>query len=287
MRNILSYIITISIILSVTGAVHARGIEGSEIGLDEEFYSTKKTIRVTDGIGKGRTREIAMQNAIIDARKKALKRVTSTFRHMLSEAKDGVFVSESVAEEVHARIIDKEKIRNVTYDHGIDFGSTQVAMVDADITVSFLDLDFFAQEMMKTAEAACIRSLVLSGWGQVFNRNYFGGISMGLITYGSIGYGYHRETQIDAARKAYNGAKTPVEAERAYKTYRDHQQTARTMYVIGAMTWAYSVWDAFEDRERADEVLDQVHKAYFPKFPYQRRISPIQRFVMENMRPEW
>lgn len=261
--------------------------EPEPLRFDEEYYSTQKKIRITDGIGKGRSKEIALQNAIVDARKKALVRVTSTFRHVLSESKDGVFVKKDVVQEVHAKIIEKEDIISIDYDHDMNFSPYYVAIVDCEITVSFLDLDFFAQEIMKTAEAACIRSIVLSGWGQVFNRAYFSGVSMGLITYGSIGYGYYREQQIDEAREAYKAATDSTTAERRYKEMRDHRETARTMYVIGALTWAYSVWDAFEDRERADEVLDKVHKLYFPQFPYKRNKSFVQEFIMKNTRPEW
>ncbi len=258
-----------------------------EVALDEEFYSTKKKIRVTDGIGRGYSKEIALQNAIIDARKKALVRVTSTFRHVLSESKDGEFVDSSVAEDVHAKIISKEKIISVKYDHDLSFAPYQLAIVDVEITVSFLDLDYFTEEILKTAEAAMIRSMVIAGWGQIFNRSYYAGTTMALITYGSIGYGYHRQSKIAGARNAYNSATDPTDAERKYKILREHQRVAATMYTIGVITWGYSVWEAFEDRERADEILDKVHDMYFPKFRYDRKVSPIQKFMMKNMRPSW
>lgn len=258
-----------------------------DLGIEEEFYSTKKKVRITDGIGKGRTKEVALQNAIIDARKKALERSTTSFKHFLSEVKDGVFVKDSVASEVYAKIIDKEKIIKVTYDHDIDFSPYYVAIIDCEITVSFLDLDFFAQEIMKTAEAACIRSIVLSGWGQFFNRSYFAGTTMFLTTYGSLGYGYFREQKIPRARKEYLEASSPEEAEQKYKILREHRNVANTMYAIGISTWAYSVWEAFEDRERADKLLDAVHKRYFSSFPYYREYSFFQMLIMENTRPEW
>lgn len=263
-----------------------RAVFSEDLGFDEEFYSTKRKIRVTDGIGKGPTKEIARQNAIIDARKKAMERVTSTFRFVLSGSKDGEFQDKSVAQEVHAKIIDKERIISVTYDHNVKFNGFEVAIVDCEVTVSFLDLDFFAQEIMKTAEAACIRSMYIAGWGQIFNRAYFSGITMGLITYGSIGYAYYRSTLVKDAEQAYFNAKNPTEAERRYQVLKDHKQVARTLYVVGFLTWAYSVWDAFEDRERADEVLDKVHDKFFKKFPYKREYSYFQEKMME-MRPAW
>ncbi len=258
-----------------------------DLGLEEEFYSTKKKVRVTDGIGKGRSKEIALQNAIVDARKKALDRSTTSFKHFLSESKDGVFVQDSVASEVYAKIIEKEKIIKVSYDHDVDFTPYYVAIVDCEVTVSFLDLDFFAQEIMKTAEAACIRSIVISGWGQVFNRSYFAGTGFFLTTYGSLGYGWYRQQQIPKTKEKYLAATTNTEAERQYKLLRQHRDTSRTMFVIGFTTWAYSVWEAFEDRERADKLLDAVHKRYFSKFNYKRQLSFFQEFIMENTRPEW
>lgn len=258
-----------------------------DLGLEEEFYSTKKKVRVTDGIGKGRSREIALQNAIIDARKKALDRSTTSFKHFLSESKDGVFIKDSVASEVYAKIIEKEKIIKVSYDHDIDFKPYYVAIVDCEITVSFLDLDFFAQEIMKTAEAACIRSIVISGWGQVFNRSYFAGAGFFLTTYSSLGYGLYRQQQIPKAREKYLAAETNAEAERQYKLLRQHRDTSNTMFVIGVTTWAYSIWEAFEDRERADKLLDAVHKRYFSKVKYNRQLSFFQEFIMETTRPEW
>ncbi|MCB1146493.1 MAG: hypothetical protein KDK41_01990 [Leptospiraceae bacterium] len=256
-------------------------------GIEEEFYTTKKKVRVTDAIGKGFSREIALQNALVDAREKAINRSTSTFKYYLSKYEDGVFVDETVATEVHAKVIDTVKIISENYNIGVDFGRTYVVIVDCEVTVSFLDLDYFAQEIMKTAEAACIRSIVLSGWGQFFNRSYFAGTSLALITYGSIGYGYYRERQIPAAQRAYESAGTPAEAERRYQTFKEHRDVARTMYILGAMTWAFSIWEAFEDRERADKLLDEVHKRYFPKMPYNRQLSFFQEFIMENTRPGW
>ncbi len=262
-------------------------------GVEEDFYTRKKEVRVTDGIGKGRSKEIAVQNALRDAREKALVRSTTSFRHYLSESKDGEFVSDSVADEVYAKIIDKEKIVSINYigdEKGEEsFRPYHVVVVDSIVTVSFFDLDFFAQEIMKTAEAACIRSMVISGWGQVFNRNYFGGVTMSLVTYGSLGYGLARQNQFEKAKTDYANATSTHDAEQKYRMMREHQEVARTMYVIGAMTWAYSVWDAFEDRERADDLLDNVHEAYFSKskFKYHRQLSFFQEMMMENMRPTW
>lgn len=283
----MKYSVFILIVSFISTSLFAQRIDEITVGIDEEFYSTKKTVRVTDGIGKGLSKDIAMRNAIIDARKKALVRVTSTFRHYLSASKDGEFVDKSVAEEVHARIIDRENIISVNYDHGLNFAPYHVAVVDAEVKVRFLDLDFFATEMTKTAEAACIRSLFISGWGQFFNRSYFAGVSFGLVTYGSLGYGFYRDNQISAARKSYQEATTATEAERRYQVLQNHRRVARTLYVLGVASWAYSVWEAFEDRERADEVLDVVHKKFFPKFRYTRTYSPIQRFIMNGLRPTW
>ena len=256
------------------------------IRIDEEFYSTKKKIRIRDGIGAGRTEAVAYRNAILDARKKALVRVTSTFRHVLSSSKNGEFVDKAVWQDVHAKIIDKEKCFRVNYDHNMKF-SKKVAVVDCEVTVQFLDLDFFTTEVMKTAEAACVRSLFISGWGQIFNKAYFHGISLGLITYGSIGYGYYRQRKINQARQLYENANNGLEAERRLKELQNHRMVARTLYISGAITWAYSVWEAFEDRERTDEVLDIVHKKFFPKFRFTRKYSPIQHFIMDSMRPGW
>ena len=278
--------ITIFVLLFVS-TLWAQPIREIDVSIDAEYYSTKKTIRITDGIGKGLSKEIALRNAIIDARKKAMVRVTSTFRHMLSASKDGEFVDSSVAEEVHARIIDRENLISVDYEHDLNFRPYEVAIADVEVTVQFLDLDFFATEIMKTAEAACIRSLFISGWGQMFNRNYFAGATFGILTYGSLGYGYYRNQKIDQARKSYQDATNNTDAERRYKVLRDHRRVSRTLYVLGVATWAFSVWEAFEDRERADEVLDIVHKKFFPKFRYVRQYSPIQKFIMGNMRPTW
>lgn len=285
-RNLLFFLLALSFVFNAAYTpLHAEG--SAIVDVEKDYYTRKKRIRVTDGVGKGRSKEIALQNAIRDARAKALERSTSSFRHYLTKSKDGEFADSSVASEVHAKVIDREKIISVNYDHGIDFSPYYVAVADVIVTVSFLDLDFFAQEIMKTAEAACIRSMVISGWGQIYNKNYITGISMSMVTYGSIGYGYRRELAYERAQKDYNQASTPEEAEQAYSIMREHKDVARTMYIIGTTTWAYSVWEAFEDRERADKLLDRVHDAYFPNFPYERRISFFQRRMMENTRPMW
>jgi len=111
---------------------------------------------------------------------------------------------------------------------------------------------------------------------------------MTLMTYGAIGYGYKRETQIADARRDYNAATNSTDAERNYKIMRDHQEVARTLYVVGALTWAYSIWDAFEDRERADDMLYRVHQKYFKgKLNYEPQISFFQKFMMQSTRPKW
>jgi hypothetical protein len=260
----------------------------ADLGLDKEYYSTQKKVRVRDAIGKGRSREIAIQNARIDAHRKALERSVSSFRHMFVESKDFVVTNEQLIADVNAKVIEEARCNEPKWDHGINFDPFHVAVMDCTVTVSFFDLDYFTTEIMKTAEGACIRSIVLSGWGQFYNKNYISSAAMALITYGSIGYGYSREVKVAGARDEYRNAATPAEAEQKYKQMRDHQEVARTMYVIGALTWAYSIWEAFEDRERADDVLYQVHQKYFKdKLNYQPQLSFFQRFMMENTRPKW
>jgi hypothetical protein len=259
-----------------------------DLGLDKEYFSTQKELRVRDAIGKGRSKEIAIQNAKIDAHHKALARSISSFRHMIVETKDFQVTDEQLIADVNAKVIDEARCGEPKWDHGMDFTPFHVAVMDCRVTVSFFDLDFFTQEIMKTAEGACIRSIVLSGWGQFYNKNYITGTAMALVTYGSLGYGYSREVRVSGARADYQNASTPAEAEQKYKAMRNHQEVARTMYVIGALTWAYSVWEAFEDRERADDVLYQVHQKYFKdKLNYEPQISFFQRFMMQSTRPKW
>jgi len=269
-------------------SLFAANPKSQELDLDTEYYSTQKTVRVRDAIGKGRSKEIAIQNAKIDAHKKALERSVSSFRHMLVETKDFALTNEQIIADVNAKVIEEARCNEPKWDHGMNFDPFHVAVMDCTVTVSFFDLDFFTQEVMKTAEGACIRSIVLSGWGQFYNKNYITGTAMTLITYGAIGYGYKRETQIADARRDYNASTNSVDAERNYKIMREHQEVARTLYVVGALTWAYSIWDAFEDRERADDMLYRVHQKYFKgKLNYEPQISFFQKFMMQSTRPKW
>ncbi|MCX7632213.1 MAG: hypothetical protein N2Z22_02635, partial [Turneriella sp.] len=261
---------------------------GQDLELDKEYFSSQKQVRVRDAIGKGRSKEIAIHNARIDAQRKALERSVSSFRHLIIETKDFAVTNEQLIADVNAKVIEEPRCKPPKWDHGLDFSPFHVAVMDCVVTVSFFDLDYFISEIMKTAEGACIRSIVLSGWGQIYNKNYFSGAAMSFITYGALGYGYSRESRVNAARQSYLEATDPAEAERRYRVMRDHQEVARTMYIIGALTWAYSIWDAFEDRERADEVLYQVHQKYFRgKLDYTPHYSFFQRFMMENTRPKW
>lgn len=277
--------ITLCCVPTVFAAAPKTGVD---LGLDKEYFSTQKNVRIRDAVGKGRSKEIAIHNAKTDAHRKALERSISSFRHFVAESKDYQLTTEQLIADVNAKVIDEARCTEPKWDHGIDFSPFYLAVMDCTVTVSFFDLDQFTSEIMKTAEGACIRSIVLSGWGQFYNKNYITGTAMALITYGSIGYGYKRETQISGARDAYNNASTPAEAEQKYKEMRNHQEVARTMYVIGALTWAYSIWEAFEDRERADDVLYQVHQKYFKgKLNYEPQISFFQRFMMQRTRPKW
>ena len=270
------------------GGLAAAGEEANELGLDKEYYSTQKNVHVRDAIGKGRSKEIAIQNAKTDAHRKALERSISSFRHFMAESKDMQLQTEQLIADVNAKVIEEARCSEPKWDHGIDFSPFYVAVMDCYVTVSFFDLDFFTTEIMKTAEGACIRSIVLSGWGQFYNKNYITGTAMALVTYGSLGYGLKRQFQIPGARDAYNGASTPMEKEQRLRELRNDEQTARTMYMIGIATWAFSVWEAFEDRERADDVLYQVHQKYFKgKLNYTPQISFFQRLMMNSTRPKW
>ena len=207
-----------------------------DLGLDKEYFSTQKNVRIRDAIGKGRSKEIAIQNAKIDAHRKALERSISSFRHMIVESKDFAVTTEQLIADVNAKVIDEARCDEPKWDHGFDFSPFHVAVMNCNVTVSFFDLDFFTTEIMKTAEGACIRSIVLSGWGQFYNKNYITGTAMALITYGSIGYGYSREVKVAGLRDEYKNAATPADAEQKYKEMRNAQEVARTMYVIGALT---------------------------------------------------
>lgn len=281
--------IPLGLLLMLAPALIAAAPAASEeMGLDKEFYSTEKNVRIRDAIGKGRSQEIAIQNAKIDAHKKALERSISSFRHMIVETKDYAVTNEQLIADVNAKVIQEARCDEPKWDHGLDFSPFYVAVMDCNVTVSYFDLDFFTTEIMKTAEGACIRSVVLSGWGQFYNKNYVTGTAMALITYGSLGYGYKRQVDANNASNGYQNAATPAEAQQQYKQMQDAQTAARTMYVIGALTWAYSIWEAFEDRERADDVLYQVHQKYFKgKLNYSPQISFFQRFMMQNTRPKW
>jgi len=248
----------------------------------QEFISTKRTIRVTDAIGEGSTREVARNNALHDAEQKALRRVTSTFRHIISDTKMGEMGDKTIIEEVNAKIIDRPDIRKEEYP----FESPYVCILDVYITVRFLDLDFFADEIKKTAEGACVRSLFVAGWGQGYNRNYFGAVVNFGITYGALGYGYYREKQIAVSRANYLNARDPRSAEIAYRKMQNDSNVSRSMYALGFLAWAYSVWDAFEDRSRANDVMDQVHKKFFKKMPYTRYDSFMQE-LMYKTKPTW
>lgn len=250
--------------------------------LSQEYISTTKTILITDAIGEGSTKEIAKNNALYDAEQKALRRVTSTFRHIMSGVKEGEMADKKIIEEVHAKIVDTPDIKKVEYP----FESPHVCTLEVFITVKFLDLDFFAEEIKKTAEGACIRSLFLSGWGQGYNRNYFGAIVNFGVTYSALGYGYYRQDQIAGARREYLAARDPKTADRAYRKMQGHSNVSKSMYALGFLAWAYSVWDAFEDRTRANEVTDRVHKKYFKMFPY-TRVESFMQELMYSTKPKW
>src|SRR5262245_46909519 len=67
-----------------------------DLGLDKEYFSSQKVVWVRDAVGKGRSKEIAIQNAKIDAHRKALERSISSFRHMIVETKDFVVTNEQL-----------------------------------------------------------------------------------------------------------------------------------------------------------------------------------------------
>jgi hypothetical protein len=196
--------------------------------------------------------------------------------------KEGEMQDKKIVEEVHAKIVDTPDIKKEEYP----FEGPYVCMLDVYITIKFLDLDFFADEIKKTAEGACIRSLFISGWGQGYNRNYFGAVVNFGVTYGALGYGYYRQKQISSSRAAYLAARDPRSAERAYRKLQSDRNVSKSMYTLGILAWAYSVWDAFEDRSRSNDIMDKVHKKYFKMFPYTRFESFMQE-LMYSTKPDW
>jgi len=240
------------------------------------FITTVRTIRITDAIGRGKTIEEARKNAIKDAKEKAKRRVTSAFSYLFVRVKNASIEKMNLSEKLHAEVIGEPRIIKEEKPF------KDVVILDCIVKVKFLDLDFFVEEAKKTAEGACIRSLVLAGWGQAYNRNYFAGFINFLLTYGSLVYGINLNTKYQSAYSEYRKTNDTNQLIKAEK----YQKTRDTFYANPLISWLYSVWDAFEDRKRASEVLDKIHNKYFKEIPYKTTDSFLQEFMYDTI-PSW
>ncbi len=264
----------LSIIISTLLFLASSGYAKTEA----EFLTVKRTIRVTDGIARGVDKEDAKQNAIENARNKARERVATSFIHSYEKVENAVLTEEKIIQDLHAEII-RTKVRKVEYPF------ENVCLVTVDFTIKYFDLDFFVRELRKSAESSMMRSLVLSGWGQVYNRNYFNGLCFFVTTYGSFYRAYIWDGQATDYKHAYDKAGSATVAE-AYNNFKNADIQSKTWLVIGISSWAYSMWEAFEDREITNLKLDDAHKQYFPTFWYTREKSFVQK-RMDNWAPKW
>ena len=245
-------------------------------GFGSNFIATVRKIRITDAIGRGKTMEEARKKALKDAKEKAKRRVTSAFSYLFVRIKNATVEKMNLSEKLHAEIIGEPRIIKEKKPF------KDVVILDCIVTVKFLDLDFFVEEAKKTAEGACIRSLVLAGWGQAYNRNYFAGFINFIVTYGSLVYGIKMNTKYQTAYSEY---KDNNDINKLIRTEK-YRKTRDTFYVIAIISWLYGIWDAFEDRKRASEVLDEIHNKYFKEIPYKTSDSFLQEFMYDTI-PQW
>lgn len=247
-------------------------------GNEAEFLTVKRTIRITDGIARGDSPEDAKAKAIANARLKALERVATSFVHSYEKVENAVLTEDKIIQDIHAEII-RTKVRKTEYPF------ENVALVTVDFTVKYFDLDFFVRELRKTAESSMMRSLVISGWGQLYNQNYFNATCFFLTTYGSLYKGYTLDQEATVLRKDYEKA-PPYRVEQAYEDFKDTDLQSKVWFTIGFSSWLYSMWEAFENREITNLKLDEVHKKYFPSFWYVRKKSFVQN-TMDKWAPKW
>jgi hypothetical protein len=265
-----SPLIPLALLLALAAAVPAAA--------EDNFLSAKRVIRVTDGIAGGADRAEAKRNAVENARRKALERVASSFVHSYERVENFVLTEDRIIQDIHAKIL-KTKVRKVEYPY------ENVALVTVDFTVEYFDLDFFVREIRKSAESAMVRSLVISGWGQVYNRNYFHGLLCFAATYGSLATAYGFSLKTGGLKREYGEADGRY-ADLLYGRYRDSYLQTAAWLSIGLGSWAYSMWEAFEDREITNLKLDEVHGRFFPDFYYTREKSFIQK-GMDRAVPRW
>ncbi len=250
----------------------------AQAGNEAEFLTVKRTIRITDGIARGSSEIDAREKAIANARVKALERVATSFVHSYEKVENAVITEDKIMQDIHAEII-RTKIRKVEYPF------ENVALVTVDFTVKYFDLDFFVRELRKTAESSMMRSLVISGWGQLYNQNYFNATCFFIATYGSLYKGLVFDKEATALKQDYDRA-PPSRAALAYEDYKNADLQSKVWFTIGFSSWLYSMWEAFENREITNLKLDEVHKQYFPSFWYVRQKSFVQN-TMDNWAPKW
>ena len=114
-----------------------------------------------------------------------------------------------------------------------------IFMVSASGFCGSVDLDF---RLHRSGNAA-LRSALLPGWGQFFNRQSFKGEVLGTIFFASLG-GYLYFTGV--ANKDYRDYETKgLRSDSLYSDYETHQRQASFAVGLAAGTWVISVVDAY------------------------------------------
>lgn len=113
---------------------------------------------------------------------------------------------------------------------------------------------------------AALRSAIIPGWGQAFNRQTFKGYVFGTIFFGSVGGYFYYTGLADENYRDYENL--GLRNDSRYSDYETHKKQAVTSLSIAAGMWFVAVTDAFIFGRERPEAGDQKKSARSSEFQW-------------------
>jgi len=95
----------------------------------------------------------------------------------------------------------------------------------------------------KTPRNAAVRSLLVPGWGQMFNGQPYKGVALFLATGGALAAGLAVEDKADGTYRDYSAKGVPGDA--LYDDYKREKNQSTFLLATAAGLWIYAVVDAY------------------------------------------
>jgi hypothetical protein len=109
----------------------------------------------------------------------------------------------------------------------------------------------------RSGPSAALRSLLVPGWGQFYNRQRPKGGTLFFVAAGSLGGALYMDKRARDSYGEYLAAGLPSDA--AYSRYRRERNVANLCAATAAVAWIGAVWDAYVQGEKLKVLFNEQH----------------------------